>query len=229
MVSNGTIRSILVGGLICGLLLVSASLSAGADAPLRSMKYTSRPQADAAAWQQDVRARLWPLLKLDDLVANRAAIALNPAQLSSEKKDRYELQEIEINSTPTRRIKVLVAQAGGGRHASSRRRLHPRPRRQPADRARGGLVVPRLCGGAGRTRLRHDCRGRGAAHGVRGGSDADGRTAVGPDALCGLPGIPAGGRPNRGSAAAGCPWAARWPCGWAGWTRGSRPRPVAGF
>ncbi len=76
---------------------------------MRSEQYTARPQADAAAWQQAVRARLWPLLKLDDLIANRAAIALNPAQLSSEKKDRYELQEIEINSTPTRRIKVLVA------------------------------------------------------------------------------------------------------------------------
>lgn len=109
MAGNGTVRSIFVGGLICGLLLVGARSSAGAETPLRSMRYTSRPQADAAAWQLDVRARLWSLLKLDDMVGKGAAIALNPAQLSSEKKDRYELQEIEINSTPTRRIKVLVA------------------------------------------------------------------------------------------------------------------------
>ena len=74
---------------------------------MRSEQYAARPQADAAAWQQAVRARLWPLLKLDDLIANRAAIALNPAQLSSEKKDRYELQEIEINSTPARRINSI--------------------------------------------------------------------------------------------------------------------------
>jgi len=73
------------------------------------MRYTSRPHADAAVWQQEVRAKLWPLLKLDDLVASRATIALNPTQLSSEKKEGYDLQEIEINSTPTRRIKVLVA------------------------------------------------------------------------------------------------------------------------
>jgi hypothetical protein len=73
------------------------------------MKYTSRPQAEAAAWQQDVRGKLWPLMKLDDLVANRASIALKPTQISCEKKPGYELQEIEINSTPTRRIKVLVA------------------------------------------------------------------------------------------------------------------------
>ena len=109
MNANGTIRSILMNGLICGLLLVCAGLSPGAETPLRSMQYTSRPQADAAAWQQEVRARLWPLLKLDDLVAKGAAIALHPALLSSERKNGYELQEIEINSTPTRRIKVLVA------------------------------------------------------------------------------------------------------------------------
>lgn len=112
-------RSWVLGGLICGLL-VAAGMSAGAEPVLRSMKYASRPQADAAAWQQDVRARLWPLLKLDDLVANRAAIALNPTQISSDKKKGYELQEIEINSTPTRRIKVLVArpeQAGSIRPA----------------------------------------------------------------------------------------------------------------
>ncbi|MCU0983288.1 MAG: acetylxylan esterase [Pirellulaceae bacterium] len=109
MNAHATIRSILLGGLICGWLLVCAGLSAGAETPLRTMKYTSRPQADAAAWQQEVRARLWPLLKLDDLAGKGAAIALHPALLSCERKDGYELQEIEINSTPTRRIKVLVA------------------------------------------------------------------------------------------------------------------------
>jgi len=109
MNANATIRSDLLGGLIGGFLLACAGLSPGAETPLRSMKYTSRPQADAAAWQQEVRARLWPLLKLEDLVADGAAIALHPVPLSSEKKDGYELQEIEINSTPTRRIKVLVA------------------------------------------------------------------------------------------------------------------------
>jgi hypothetical protein len=93
-----------------GCLLVGFAASAtGSESPLRTMKYTSRPQADAAAWQQEVRAKLWPLLKLDDLVADRATIALHPAPISSEKKKGYDLQEIEINSTPTRRIKVLVA------------------------------------------------------------------------------------------------------------------------
>jgi len=99
----------LAAGVMCCLLGGFAASATGSESPLRTMKYTSRPQADAAAWQQNVRARLWPLLKLDDLVANRATIALHPKQISSEKKKGYDLQEIEINSTPTRRIKVLVA------------------------------------------------------------------------------------------------------------------------
>jgi len=78
------------------------------------MKYTSRSQAEAAAWQLAVRARLWPLLKLDDLVAAPGAIPLRPVQLSSEPKHGYELQEIEISSTATRRIKVLVARPPAG-------------------------------------------------------------------------------------------------------------------
>jgi len=109
MAGNDTRRWRVVGGMICGLLLIAGRLSAGDEPALRGMKYTSRSLAQAAAWQQDVRAKLWPLLKLDDLIADRASIALNPTQISAEKKDGYELQEIEINSTPTRRIKVLVA------------------------------------------------------------------------------------------------------------------------
>ncbi len=111
MANCGANRSLGLGVWICellGLLVAAAGWSAGAEPELRSMKYTSRPQADAAAWQQAVRARLWPLLRLDDLVAKGAAMALDPVQISSEKKDCYNLQEIEINSTPTRRIKVLV-------------------------------------------------------------------------------------------------------------------------
>jgi len=109
MTISETIRSRVFAGTICALLAGAAAPSEGAEPALRTMKYAPRPQADAATWQQDVRAKLWPLLKLDDLVASHAAIALHPTQISSEKKKGYELQEIEINSTLTRRIKVLVA------------------------------------------------------------------------------------------------------------------------
>jgi len=113
MVGSGVWRLWGGGAVICGLLLIAGRLTAGDEPVLRNMKYTSRTSADAAAWQQDLRAKLWPLLKLDDLVAGRASIALNPALISSETKDGYQLQEVEINSTPARRIKVLVARPVG--------------------------------------------------------------------------------------------------------------------
>lgn len=108
MSRNRAWRLCAVGGLMCGVLLIVGRLPADDALALRSMKYTPRTPAEAAAWQQEVRNKLWPLLKLDDLVAERAAVPLNPAQLSSEKKNGYELQEVEINSTPARRIRVLV-------------------------------------------------------------------------------------------------------------------------
>ena len=107
-------RGLAMGALICGLTLAEGRETRGADSALRSMKYTSRPQAEATAWQQEVRARLWPLLKLDDLVAQPGAVALKPVILSSEPKAGYELQEVEISSTAARRIKVLVARPAAG-------------------------------------------------------------------------------------------------------------------
>ena len=44
------------GGVICCLWVGTVQAAAGSESPLRSMKYTSRPQADAVVWQQDVRA-----------------------------------------------------------------------------------------------------------------------------------------------------------------------------
>lgn len=75
---------------------------------LRRMKYTKRSADAATAWQQDVRARLFHLLKMDDLVPAGNQIALNERLIRSEKKGSYEEREVEINSTPQRRIRVLV-------------------------------------------------------------------------------------------------------------------------
>jgi hypothetical protein len=108
MLWNNVLRYSAAVGLICGSLLVSGRSAEGGESALRSMRYTSRPLVEAQTWQQQVRASLWPLLKLEDLLAERATIALNPTVLSSVQKDGWQLQQWEINSTPARRIKVLV-------------------------------------------------------------------------------------------------------------------------
>ena len=75
---------------------------------LRSMKYTSRPAADAIAWQKDVRARLFGLLKMDDLVAGKQPIPFKPKHIFSKDRGKYIIKELEINSTPARRIRIIV-------------------------------------------------------------------------------------------------------------------------
>jgi hypothetical protein len=72
------------------------------------MKYTPRPAAEARIWQRDVRAQLLSRLKLDDLLREKQAIALNPTKLSSTDKGLFRVEELEINSTPGRRIRIIV-------------------------------------------------------------------------------------------------------------------------
>ena len=52
----------------------------------RTMRYASRPMADVAPWQKEVRSSLQHLLTLDDLVSAREQIALDPVTISTEQK-----------------------------------------------------------------------------------------------------------------------------------------------
>jgi hypothetical protein len=47
-------------------------------------------------------------LKIDDLIRTRGQIPLNPQKLSSTEKGSYTVEEFEINSTPSRRIRIIV-------------------------------------------------------------------------------------------------------------------------
>jgi Acetyl xylan esterase (AXE1) len=82
------------------------------------MKYSTRSPDAAKAWQSDVRAKLLARLKLDDLVREKKTIALEPRKLSAADKGFFRVEELEINSTPGRRIRLLVtmpvAQSGPG-------------------------------------------------------------------------------------------------------------------
>ena len=73
---------------------------------LRAMKYAARSSQAAAAWQKDLRGRLFALLKMTDLL--KAKIPLNTRLNSSEERPGYIFQQIEFNSTPGRRIEAIV-------------------------------------------------------------------------------------------------------------------------
>ncbi len=78
------------------------------EAQLRSMKYESGTQQQAIVWQKELRSKFVSLLKMDDLISRETDIPLNPKTISSEKKEKYVLHEMEINSTPGRRIQIVL-------------------------------------------------------------------------------------------------------------------------
>lgn len=79
-----------------------------AEKKLRTKKYSTRSPKEALTWQKELRQELFQILKLDDLASDHAQIPFFPKVLSSEKTEHYLLQEIEINTTRGRRIKILL-------------------------------------------------------------------------------------------------------------------------
>lgn len=79
---------------------------------LRTMKYSSRSRGEAVAWQKELRGRLFGLLKMNDLL--KAKIPLGARLLASQERPEYVFQEVELNSTPGRRIKAIVTIPRGG-------------------------------------------------------------------------------------------------------------------
>lgn len=104
---RGAIVAILLS-FFCGSAL-SVSPRDDSSVPVqRSMRYSLRSKDDADRWQRDVRSKLSNLLKINDLAENGRQIPLNPRDLSIVDRGMYYVKEIEINSTLTRRIRILV-------------------------------------------------------------------------------------------------------------------------
>ena len=79
-----------------------------AEVPLRKMKYSSRSPNLAEDWQGELRKELFKILKLDDLLLIKNTIPMDQKIISSRENEKYIIQEIKINSTPGRRISVII-------------------------------------------------------------------------------------------------------------------------
>jgi len=105
-------RVILSCVLFCGLHLhtTASAVEQTVTAALqqRRMQYSSRSAEQAGAWQKQVRAKLESLLKIDDLIQARHSIPLKPKRISLVKRGLYQVEELDINSTPGRRIRIIV-------------------------------------------------------------------------------------------------------------------------
>lgn len=104
---------------VLALLLLSIGLCTTAPADDATLpkstpkrRFVAATAADADRWQQESRKLLFELLKLSDLQATRepdgTAIPFEVRTLSTEDRDKFVWNEIEFNSTPTRRIKAIV-------------------------------------------------------------------------------------------------------------------------
>jgi len=107
MFTNRINTGIVVVYTACACWLPPNAATAGED-DLRTLKYSSREKARAQPWQREVRTKLVRLLKIEDLHSRNAGNLLNPKTQSTEDKGKYIFHEMEINTTPNRRIKVVL-------------------------------------------------------------------------------------------------------------------------
>ena len=108
MVNHRRIIMITVFAFISNSVLLSAPEQDHTTPQQRSMRYTSRPKEDAGTWQRDVRAKLFQLLKMDNSIQKRSSTPFNAKELSRADRGTYHITEVEINSTSSRRIRVVV-------------------------------------------------------------------------------------------------------------------------
>lgn len=80
----------------------------------RASRYTPRDAKSTEAWQQDLRDRLFDLMKMSDLVSS-AAIPFEAKVLKVEPLDGYTLETLELNATAERRFTVALARPAARR------------------------------------------------------------------------------------------------------------------
>lgn len=97
----------------CILTILSCMpLSLRAESAAPKLQCQAKTPAELAEWQANSRQLLFKLLQMTDLERKReespTKIPFNAQTISTEKHDHYTLQEIELDSTPTRRIKAVL-------------------------------------------------------------------------------------------------------------------------
>jgi len=93
---------------ICALNLVLTINLFAQDANLRQKEYTSGSKEDAREWQIEVRSQLFNLLKMDDLITSYRKPNLDSSVPIIKDSANYIIKELEINSTSTRKIKIII-------------------------------------------------------------------------------------------------------------------------
>jgi hypothetical protein len=94
-------------------ILISPFYACGTET--RTMCYHNCSAEETQKWQGDLRAKLFKLLKLDDLVPNVDKIAFDVKETKTWEMPGFTVKELSIQSTATRKIDVIVTLPKDGR------------------------------------------------------------------------------------------------------------------
>lgn len=101
-------KSVLLVSVFIACLILGAKESAAQDVNLRQEEYTPGSKDDALKWQMELRSQLFNLLKMDDLITDQGKPSLASSVPITEDRTNYVIKELEINSTSTRRIRIII-------------------------------------------------------------------------------------------------------------------------
>ncbi len=99
--------------IVLSLLVVFCQTCMGVDTPvetkpaLRTMRYSSRSADEARLWQQEVRSKLAKLMNMDIFPSNPKP-KFDVQKIKSFEHSTFTIEELEINSTTKRRMRILV-------------------------------------------------------------------------------------------------------------------------
>ena len=169
----------------------------------RIMRYKPGTPEQIVAWQNDLRTKLFKLLKLDDLVPNVSQIPFDAKEVKTWEMPGFTVKEMTIQSTPGRRIEIVLTmpkQSEGplpavvciGGHGSNKFSVYTGGKAfgpHPADASDGSPIYKGFASELAKSGYVTISTLRQPARRVRAGAHADGRAAVGSDAMRELSGI----------------------------------------
>jgi len=93
---------------LISILLAGCVNLVSAEPALRQQKYSSRSTQEAVIWQENLRAKLSEALHMSDLIARKQPIPFAVKVISETNRESFTQKELEISSTPGRRIKIVL-------------------------------------------------------------------------------------------------------------------------
>ncbi len=92
----------------CIMLLAVASAPFAAATEMRTMRYQVGTAEQTVAWQNELRGKLFKLLKMDDLVPEVSKLAFDAKVIRRWEMPGFTVKEMSIRSTPGRMMEIVL-------------------------------------------------------------------------------------------------------------------------